>query len=91
VPDCLSAVAQTFSARLRNAIGLICDLVNEDLRLTRMRQVEDCFQRDGLDLVASGVLLEQLTLPPGVAATRCGELALRGKEAPVAAYGLTGA
>jgi hypothetical protein len=38
--------------------------------------------------VASGALLEQLTLPPGVVATRCGELALRGKDAPVAAYGL---
>jgi hypothetical protein len=28
-------------------------------------------------------------LPPGITATPCGELDLRGKEASVAAYGLT--
>ena len=33
-------------------------------------------------------MVERLTLPAGVEATRCGELALRGKDAPVTAYGL---
>jgi len=70
---------------LRRQIVFVGDILNTAARL------EEHAKRDGLDLVASGVLLEQLTLPPGVAATRCGELALRGKEAPVAAYGLTGA
>ncbi len=43
----------------------------------------------GLDLVASGALLDRLALPPGIEAARCGDLALRGKEASVAAYSLT--
>jgi hypothetical protein len=34
--------------------------------------------------------LRRLELPPGVLARRCGELELRGKEAPVAAYSLSG-
>lgn len=42
-----------------------------------------------LDLVVSGALLDRIALPAGVEAARCGDLALRGKEAPVAAYGLS--
>jgi hypothetical protein len=34
-------------------------------------------------------VLDRLTLPAGVKATPCGELALRGKAASVAAFGLT--
>jgi len=45
-------------------------------------------KRTGLDLVASGALLDRLALPPDIEATRCGELALRGKEVRVVAYGL---
>jgi class 3 adenylate cyclase len=40
--------------------------------------------------VVSDALLRRLELPPGVLARRCGELELRGKEAPVAAYRLSG-
>ena len=39
----------------------------------------------------SGALLERLVLPPGLEATPCGELELRGKDKPVTAYGLTAA
>ena len=43
----------------------------------------------GLDLVASGALLDRLALPPGVEVRHCGDLAIRGKEARVAAYALS--
>ena len=67
---------------LRQQIVFVGDILNTAARL------EEYAKRSGLDLVVSGALLERLTLPPGVIATRCGELALRGKEAPVAAFGL---
>ncbi len=70
---------------LRRQIVFVGDILNTAARL------EEHAKRAGLDLVASGALLERLTLPPGVDAARCGDLALRGKEAPVAAYGLKGA
>ena len=67
---------------LRQQIVFVGDILNTAARL------EEYAKRSGLDLVVSGTLLERLTLPPGVQATRCGELALRGKEAPVVAYTL---
>jgi adenylate cyclase len=70
---------------LRRQIVFVGDILNTAARL------EEHAKRAGLDLVASGALLDRLPLPPGVEATRCGDLALRGKEAPVAAYGLAGA
>jgi adenylate cyclase len=69
---------------LRQQIVFVGDILNTAARL------EDYAKRMGLDLVASGALLGRLTLPPDVEAIRCGDLALRGKEARVAAYGLTG-
>ena len=60
------------------------DILNTAARL------EEYAKRAGLDLVVSDALLSRLELPPGVLARRCGELALRGKEAPVAAYSLSG-
>src|SRR5713101_1137900 len=68
---------------LRQQIVFVGDILNTAARL------EEYAKRSGLDLVASGALLARLTLPPGVEATRCGDLALRGKEAPVAAYSLS--
>jgi len=68
---------------LRQQIVFVGDILNTAARL------EEYAKRSALDLVVSGSLLERLTLPAGVAATRCGELALRGKQAPVTAYGLT--
>jgi adenylate cyclase len=68
---------------LRQQIVFVGDILNTAARL------EEYAKRAGLDLVASGALLEWLALPPGVEATRCGELALRGKDAPVTAYSLT--
>ena len=68
---------------LRQQIVFVGDILNTAARL------EEYAKRSGLDLVASGALLDRLTLPPGIEATRCGDLALRGKEAPVAAYGLS--
>jgi adenylate cyclase len=68
---------------LLRQIVFVGDILNTAARL------EEYAKRTGLDLVASGALLERLSLPPGIQATRCGELALRGKEARVAAYDLT--
>ena len=70
---------------LRRQIVFVGDILNTAARL------EEYAKRTGLDLVASGALLERLALPADVAAKHCGELALRGKEARVTAYGLTGA
>jgi adenylate cyclase len=70
---------------LRRQIVFVGDILNTAARL------EEYAKRTDFDLVASGAVLEHLALPAGVAATPCGELALRGKEASVAAYGLTGA
>jgi adenylate cyclase len=70
---------------LRRQIVFVGDILNTAARL------EEYAKRTGFDLVASGALLEQLALPPGITTTPCGELALRGKEASVTAYGLGGA
>jgi adenylate cyclase len=67
---------------LRQQIVFVGDILNTAARL------EEYAKRRGLDLVVSGELLARLALPPGVAATRCGDLALRGKQARVSAYGL---
>ena len=69
---------------LRQQIVFVGDILNTAARL------EEYAKRSALDLVVSGALLERLALPPGVAAAHCGELALRGKDAPVAAFSLTG-
>jgi adenylate cyclase len=68
---------------LRQQIVFVGDILNTAARL------EQYAKRMGLDLVISSALLERLALPPGIAATPCGDLDLRGKESPVAAYGLT--
>ena len=68
---------------LRKQIVFVGDILNTAARL------EEYAKHSGLDLVASGALLERLALPAGIGATRCGELALRGKGEPVTAYSLT--
>jgi hypothetical protein len=45
-------------------------------------------KRTGHEIVASGALLDRLTLPAGVVARLCEELTLRGKEERVTAYAL---
>jgi adenylate cyclase len=69
---------------LRRQIVFVGDILNTAARL------EEYAKRTGLDLVVSDSLLRRLELPPGIEARRCGALELRGKEAPVAAYGLSG-
>jgi len=69
---------------LRRQIVFVGDILNTAARL------EEYAKRTGLELVVSGSLLERLELPPGIEARRCGELELRGKEARVAAYSLSG-
>ena len=69
---------------LRRQIVFVGDILNTAARL------EEYAKRTGLELVVSDALLKRLELPPGVLARRCGELELRGKEAPVAAYSLSG-
>jgi adenylate cyclase len=67
---------------LRQQIVFVGDILNTAARL------EEYAKRSGLDLVASGALLERLTLPVEIEARRCGELELRGKEKRVDAYSL---
>jgi len=68
---------------LRQQIVFVGDILNTAARL------EEHAKRSNLDLVISGSLLERLALPAGVVAKHRGELALRGKEVPVAAYSLS--
>ena len=68
---------------IRQEIVFVGDILNTAARL------EEYAKRAGLELVASGALLDGLALPPGIVASRCGELELRGKDAPVTAYSLT--
>jgi adenylate cyclase len=70
---------------LRQQIVFVGDILNTAARL------EEYAKRTGRDLVASGEVLQRLILPAGVVAERCGELELRGKEARVTAYALSGA
>jgi len=70
---------------LRQQIVFVGDILNTAARLAEYAK------RAGLELVVSDSLLKRLELPRKIAATRCGELTLRGKEEPVTAYSLTGA
>jgi adenylate cyclase len=70
---------------LRQQIVFVGDILNTAARL------EEYAKRTGLDLVISGPLLQRLTLPSGVTATPCGDLEIRGKEARVTAFNVTGA
>lgn len=70
---------------LRRQIAFVGDILNTAARL------QEYAKRQGLDLVVSGSLLDRLALPPGIAASRCGELTLRGKESRVAAWSLSAA
>ncbi|MGH7373972.1 MAG: adenylate/guanylate cyclase domain-containing protein, partial [Candidatus Rokuibacteriota bacterium] len=70
---------------LRRQIVFVGDILNTAARL------EEYAKRTDLELVVSGSLLARLELPPGIEARLCGELELRGKEARVAAYSLSGA
>src|SRR5215468_11066941 len=65
---------------LRRQIVFVGDILNTAARL------EEYAKRMNLGLVVSGALLERLALPDGVRAARCGELALRGKDARVDPY-----
>jgi adenylate cyclase len=67
---------------LRRQIVFVGDILNTAARL------EEYAKRTGHDLVVSGTVIDKVALPLGLQATSCGELALRGKEASVAAYGL---
>jgi adenylate cyclase len=70
---------------LRQQIVFVGDILNTAARL------EEYAKRTDLELVVSGPLLRRLTLPSGVIATPRGDLEIRGKEARVAAFSVTGA
>jgi adenylate cyclase len=70
---------------LRQQIVFVGDILNTAARL------EEYAKRTGRELVVSGTLLQRLALPAGIESERCGDLDLRGKEARVAAYSLSGA
>jgi adenylate cyclase len=67
---------------LKQQIVFVGDILNTAARL------EEYAKRTGHDIVASGALLDRLTLPAGVVARPCEELTLRGKEERVTAYAL---
>lgn len=68
---------------LRQQIVFVGDILNTAARL------EEYAKRTGRDLVVSGALVQRLELPADVGRTRCGELELRGKQAPVTAWELS--
>jgi len=70
---------------LRRQIVFVGDILNTAARL------EEYAKRTGHDLVVSGAVLKQIALPSNIQAIPCGELALRGKESSVDAYGLRAA
>ena len=67
---------------LRRQIVFVGDILNTAARL------EEYAKRTGSDLVISGALGQRLALRAGIGAEPCGDLALRGKKASVAAYRL---
>jgi adenylate cyclase len=69
---------------LHTQIVFVGDILNTAARL------EEHAKRAGLELVVSEALLNRVRLPSSVVATRCGELALRGKDAHVVAHSLSG-
>jgi adenylate cyclase len=68
---------------LRQQIVFVGDILNTAARL------EQYAKQTGIDLVASGTVLDRIVLPPDIQAKPCGDLAIRGKEARVSAYSLT--
>lgn len=70
---------------LRQQIVFVGDILNTAARL------EQYAKDAGLGLVVSDELLGRLALPAGLAATRCGDLALRGKAERVTAYAVSAA
>jgi adenylate cyclase len=68
---------------MRQQIVFVGDILNTAARL------QEHAKRTGFDLVISDDLLAQLALPTGITTRRCGELALRGKGAPVTASSLS--
>jgi adenylate cyclase len=69
---------------LRQQIVFVGDILNTAARL------EEYAKRSGVDLVASGSLLDRMKVPSGVEVRDCGELELRGKGERVDAYSLSG-
>lgn len=69
---------------IRRQIVYVGDILNTAARL------EEYAKRNGLELVVSDALLAQLRLPAGLQSVRCGELELRGKDARVVAFGVSG-
>ena len=67
---------------VRKQIVFVGDILNTAARL------EEHAKRAGLELVASEALLDRVRIPSSIEASRCGELALRGKESRVVAFSL---
>lgn len=86
----VSAITSLFNVlRVRATVGAAGRFFTSFTVNTAAR-LREYAKRTGFDLVVSGAVLARLTLPPGIEATPCGEVALRGKQASIAAYGLTG-
>ena len=67
---------------LRQQIVFVGDVLNTAARL------EEYAKTKGLELVASGALLDRFPLPATFEASHCGELAIRGKAKSVLAFSL---
>jgi hypothetical protein len=84
-----SRVAGPPTEPMLDAEGEICQYAGDEIEAVARARAG--WERDfGVDLVVPAALLERLALPAGIEGTRCGELALRGKEERVVAYGLSG-
>lgn len=67
---------------LKQQIVFVGDVLNTASRL------EEYAKRQGLELVASGDLLDRVPPPKNLVSTQCGELEIRGKSQKVIAYSL---
>jgi adenylate cyclase len=70
---------------IKREIALIGDAMN-----TAARIVDSC-RDNGEAVIVSAALLQQLTIPPGIAARALGPIQLRGKKSPIELFALEAA
>jgi adenylate cyclase len=68
---------------VKKEIALLGDTLNTTARIV------DACRTSGEQVIASAALLDQLSLPPGIAARAMGPLKLRGKESALELVALT--
>jgi len=68
---------------VKREIVMLGDVMNTAARL------EEACRATGQDVIASGAVLDGVTLPPGIVARSLGPMALRGKAEPIELFALT--